>query len=141
MITEKVGLKFAYMRFFIFLLSLSVVFACPKPEKVLASLKAIGLPLIKVRSVEPFKEIANLCRYRGVLKKGKNIENVDFYVSEDGKFFLPFAGRVVYKPSGIKGIKRITVVSLRNSNHTLNLGFITNDLKYYFPQIVPLPEK
>ena len=129
------------MRFFLFFSLLGLAFSCPKPDELQSALKKIGLPIEKVKKVEPSKEIPQLCRCEGFVKNGNSTVEVDFYVSKDGNYFIPFVGKVVYKPSGIEGIKRITVISLRNSNHTLNLGFITSDLKYYFPQMVPLLKK
>ena len=141
MITEKGRLKFGYMRFFIFLPFIGLTFSCPTPKDLQKVLEKNSIPIEKVKTVEPFKEIPQLCYCTGFVKKGNSTIEVDFYVSKDGSYFIPFVGKVVYKPSGIKGIKRITVISLRNSNHTLNLGFVTSDLKYYFPQLIPIKVK
>ena len=130
------------MRYALALLALSgLTFAtCPSPQAVLKAVKSLGVPIKEVKKVEPYKEIPVLCRAVGVLEKNGATAEVDFYTTADGKYFLPFVGKVVYEPSGVEGIKRVKIVSVRNPNHSFTLGYVTNDLKYYFPEMLPLPE-
>lgn len=129
------------MRYALALLALSglTFAACPSPQAVLKAVKSLGVPIKEVKKVEPYKEIPVLCRAVGVLEKNGATAEVDFYTTADGKYFLPFVGKVVYEPSGVEGIKRVKIVSVRNPNHSFTLGYVTNDLKYYFPEMLPLP--
>lgn len=129
------------MRFSIFLFLIGLLFACPPAKKISSLLKIKGIPIEVVEIVEPFKEIPQLCRCVGILKRGNSTFEVEFYTSQDGNYFIPFVGKLVYEPSGIEGIKKLVVVGLKNSNNTFTVGYITNDLKYFFPAIVPLIKK
>lgn len=123
------------------LLAVSVSFACPTPQAVLDAVKSLNIPIKEVKKVEPYEELPLLCRAEGILEKDGMRVPVDFYTTADGKYFLPFVGRVVYQPTEVKGIKRVTIVSVRNSNHTFTLGYVTSDLRYYFPEMLPLKQK
>ena len=122
-------------------LAVSVSFACPPPQAVLEAVKALKVPIKEVKKVEPYKEIPTLCRAEGILEKDGMKIPVDFYTTADGKYFLPFVGKVVYQPTDVKGIKKVTIVSVRNSNHTFTLGYVTSDLRYYFPEMLRLKQK
>lgn len=130
------------MRYTLALLALSgLTFAtCPSPQAVLKAVQSLGVPIKEVKQVEPYKEIPVLCRAVGVLEKDGATAEVDFYTTADGKYFLPFVGKVVYEPSGVEGIKRVKIVSVRNPKHSFTLGYVTSDLKYYFPEMLLLPE-
>ena len=116
-----------------------LVFACPKPDQVLSAVKSLGVPITEVKKIEPYKEIPVLCRAVGVLKKGDIQREVDFYTTADGKYLLPFLGKIEYKPSQVKGLKVIKITSVRNSQHSFILGYTTEDGKFYSPELVPLP--
>jgi len=115
-----------------------LVFACPKPDQVLSAVKSLGVPISEVKKIEPYKDIPVLCRAVGVLKKGDIQREVDFYTTADGKYLLPFLGRIEYKPSQVKGLNVIKITSVRNGRHSFILGYTTEDGKFYVPELVPL---
>lgn len=126
---------------FLLFVSFGLVYSCPKPEELLASLKGMGVPIGEIKKVSPFKEVKELCLVEGILKERKKKKEVIFFVSQDGKYMFPFAGRVVYKPTPVGCIKEVEVVGLGEENRTMVVGYVTSDLKFFFPQMVELPKK
>ncbi len=116
----------------------AVAFSCPSPQAVLETAVRLNIPVKEVLKVEPFKKIPSLCRAEAVVEKDGFNATVDLFTTADGKFFIPFVGKVVYEPSGEEGVKKVTIVSIRNSTTSFTLGFVTNDLKYYFPAMIPM---
>ncbi len=125
---------------FVFVLFPVLVYACPSPEKVSEAVKKLGIPIKEVKEVEPFKTIKGLCRAEGILEKDKATAEVDFYVTEDGRYLLPFVGEVSYRKAPLKGFKEVWITSLRNPNHKFKLGFLSEDGKYYVPEMVPMEQ-
>ena len=121
----------------------AVAFSCPSPQAVLETAVRLNIPVKEVLKVETFKEIPILCRAEAVVGRDGFNATVDLFTTADGKFFIPFVGKVVYEPSGEEGVKKVTIVSIRNSTTSFTLGFVTNDLKYYFPAMIPMetPQK
>jgi hypothetical protein len=116
-----------------------LVFACPQPQQVLSAVKSLGVPITEVKEIKPCSKIPHLCKAIGVIKKGDIQKEVDFYTTADGKYLIPFLGKIEYQPSPVKGLKVIKITSVRNSKHSFVLGYITEDGKYYSPELVPLP--
>ena len=116
----------------------AVVFACPSPQEILQTAVKLNIPVKKIVKVELFKKLPILCRAEAVVGKDGFNATTDLFTTADGKFFIPFVGRVIYEPSGEKDIKKLTIVSIRNSTTSFTLGYVTNDLKYYFPAMIPI---
>jgi hypothetical protein len=131
------------MRFIKFLtLSLvGVSFACPPPQNVLEAVKKLNIPIKEIKKVEPYKEIPSLCRAIGVLEKDGIKKEVDFYTTRDGKYLLPFVGKISYEKTDVDGIVKIKITSLRNPQHSFVLGYTTDNIKYYIPTMVPLKKE
>ena len=137
----KGGLEFNPMRLpLTVLLPLTgLVFACPQPRQVLEAVKSLGVPIAEVKEIKPCSKIPHLCKAIGVIKKGDIQKEVDFYTTADGKYLIPFLGKVEYQPSPVKGLKVVKITSVRNSKHSFVLGYVTEDGQYYTPELVPLP--
>ena len=116
----------------------AVAFSCPSPQAVLETAVKMNIPVKEILKVETFKEIPMLCRAEAVVGRNGFNATVDLFTTADGKFFIPFVGKVVYEPSGEEGVKKVTIVSIRNSTTSFTLGYVTNDLKYYFPTMIPM---
>jgi len=115
-----------------------ISFACPSPQSVLKAVKSLNIPIVEIKKVEPYKEIPSLCRAIGILEKDGVKKEVDFYTTRDGKYFLPFVGKISYKKTNVDGIVEIKVTSLRNKNHSFTLGYTTDNIRYYIPTMVPM---
>ena len=115
-----------------------IAYACPTPSEVLLTAQKLRIPVKVVKKVEPFKELPFLCKAEAIVEQNGVAAEVELFTTADGKYFVPFVGKVVYEPSGEKGIKKITIVSIRNETTSFTLGYVTNDLKYYIPALIPM---
>jgi thiol:disulfide interchange protein DsbC len=106
---------------------------CPSPQQVIEMLKPLNVPVTKVENIEPFKDIPSLCRVTAVIYGQKE---VDFYVSRNGEYLVPFIGKVSFKPAPVKGLNEIWVTSLRNPKNTFRLGYTDDKQRYFIPQLV-----
>ncbi len=130
------------MRRLIYLLPIGgLVFACPQPQTVLNALKEQNIPVKEVISIKPSKTLKGFCTAEGILEKDGFKKEVEFYITEDGKYLAPFVGTISYKPSPIKGLKEIWITSVRNSKTNFRLGYLTEDGKFYIPEIVAIKNK
>ena len=116
----------------------AAVFACPSKEAVLETLKEMQIPVTEVKKIEPSKEIKNFCTAVGILEKYGAKREVVFFVTKDGKYLVPFVGSVSYKPSPVEGLKEVWITSVRFPDHKFKLGYVTEDNKYYIPELVPM---
>jgi len=134
------------MYFFILpLLLIGLTLACPQPQMVLKALEKLEIPVKEISKIEPSKKIKNLCKVEGNLVKGQLKREVVFFVTADEKYLIPFVGSVGYKASPVKGLKEIWITSFRKPHRKFILGYLSEDGKYYIPQLVrleqPKPQK
>ncbi|NPB04936.1 MAG: hypothetical protein GXO08_00925 [Aquificae bacterium] len=113
-----------------------VALACPPPQKVLEAVKFLDIPVREVKAVEPMEELPGVCKARGVLEREGATAEVDFYVTADGRYILPFVGEISYKPSPIKGLKEMWITSLRNTGLSFKLGYVSEDGRFYVPEVL-----
>ena len=125
---------------FLLLVAISgaAAFACPSKEAVLKTLKEMQIPVTEVKKIESSKEIKEFCTAVGILEKYGTKREVVFFVTKDGKFLVPFVGSVSYKPSPVEGLKEVWITSVRFPDHKFKLGYVTEDGKYYIPELVPM---
>ena len=113
-----------------------LVFSCPKKEELFKKLQNLKVPVKEINYVKPSGQFKGLCEVEGIFLKGKKTFRSKFYTTEDGKYLIPFIGKIEMVPSKVlKGWKEIRIRSLRNSNNTLKIGFTNGSGKFYIPEI------
>jgi hypothetical protein len=113
-----------------------ISFSCPTKEHVFKALTNLGVPVKEVKTVEVSKTFKGLCKVEGVIKKGKHVFRTKFYLTEDGKYLIPFVGKIEMVPSKVlKGWKELHIRSLRNPKHELKIGLIDESGKYFISEI------
>ena len=113
-----------------------LVIACPKKEDFFKKLTKMGLPVKEIERVAPSKRFEGLCEVVAVIRKDKRTFQTKFYLTEDGKYLIPFIGKLETVPSKVlKGWKEIHIRSLRNPKHQWNIGLIDKSGKYFIPEL------
>jgi hypothetical protein len=116
--------------------------ACPSPEELQKSLSEY-LPVQKVFSVEPMKELEGFCVAKiEVDEKGaKGIYTI--FTDEGGNFAFPFLGELKVEKPDESGFKKVVVKSLRNKEKEYTVGWIIekDGKRFITPAILKLKKE
>lgn len=125
-------------RFLLPLLGTSLLFGCPSPKEVVEKFKTFQISFKAIYKISPVKEIPFLCKVEGIVKSGNFTSKGIFYITSDGRYFIPQIERIVYKDTPIKNLKRLVAVDVKNPQNNFTIGYVTSDLKFYFPLVIPI---
>lgn len=128
-------------RFLLPLLGTPLLFGCPSPKEVVEKFKSLHISFKAIYGVSPVKEIPFLCKVEGVIEKGSFTSEATIYITSDGKYFIPQVEKIVYRNTSIKNLKQLVAVDIKNPKNNFTIGYVTNDLKFFFPLIIPLKGK